>query len=81
MFELFGVGAVALTMALVEVTKKIGVPKRVSPVIALIIGLALGFIGFGFTSQGLIMGLATGTSAVGVYSGTKNVRQKVKEDE
>lgn len=76
MFELYGVGAVALILALVEIVKKIGLPTRFAPVVALIIGVTLGIIAYGFTAQGVILGLAAGASAVGVYSGTKNVVKK-----
>ncbi|PWA11078.1 hypothetical protein DCC39_10290 [Pueribacillus theae] len=79
MFELYGVGAVALCIALVEVAKKVGSPSRFSPILALIIGVVLGVCAYGMTAQGVVLGLAAGASAVGVYSGTKNVVLKEEE--
>lgn len=78
MFELYGIGAVGLIIALVEVAKKVGIPARFSPILALILGIAAGIVTYGATDvvQGIVLGLAAGASAVGVYSGTKNVMEK-----
>lgn len=81
MFELYGIGAVGLIVALVEIVKRVGVSSKLSPVIALVIGVALGFTAYGFTAQGVVLGLAAGASAVGVYSGTKNVAEGFGSDE
>lgn len=83
MFELYGIGIVGLIIALVEVAKKVGMPKHLSPILALVLGVAAGLVAFGAEdiAKGIVLGLAAGASAVGVYSGTKNVKNlSNKED-
>lgn len=81
MFELYGIGVVALIIALVEVAKKVGMSARFSPILALVLGVAAGLVAYGSTdiTKGIVLGLAAGASAVGVYSGSKNIVQGKNE--
>jgi len=85
MFELYGIGAVALIVALVEVFKKVGLPVKYAPLVSLAVGVCLGIVAFSSESitKAIILGLAAGASAVGAYSGTKNLfenRAEVKDN-
>lgn len=74
--EYAGVGLVFLIIGLLEVIKKAGLDARWVPLCSLALGLAAGFLIHGFdpslASESVVMGLAMGLSAVGLYSGTKN---------
>jgi hypothetical protein len=60
---------VAVTMGLIEVVKRTElVSNRFLPLIALVIGVGTFYIG---TSTSVLMGIATGLSAVGLFSGVK----------
>ena len=69
---------VGLIMALVEAAKRTGMPARFAPLLALVLGIGAGvfFIAPGDYAQGILFGIALGLSAVGLYSGTKNVVRK-----
>jgi len=65
---------VALTTGVVEAIKKIvGVDSRFLPLIALIAGIALTFLGgiTNLTSLTILTGLAVGLSAAGLFDHTK----------
>jgi len=79
--EYAGIAIVPLIIGLSEVIKKIGFNQKFIPVVNLILGLAAGII---FTSPGdikvgIIQGIFIGLSASGLYSGTKNVVQELKQ--
>lgn len=63
---------------LVEVAKKTGLPNRFAPLLAVALGIMAG-IGLrdpnASTAVGIIEGVVIGLSAVGMYSGTRNVFQ------
>jgi hypothetical protein len=75
------VGMVALIIALAEVAKNLGVNKKYIPLLDLVIGL----IGSFFIYQDLTMvyrvlvGIALGLSACGLFSGVKNTYESFKE--
>lgn len=74
MFEIYDVAILPIIIGLVELFKKVGVPAKALPFIALILGVAIGitYIAPGDIKQGLIVGVMLGLSASGLYSGTKN---------
>lgn len=75
------VGMVALIIALAEVAKNLGVNKKYIPLLDLVIGL----IGSFFIYQDLtviyrvLVGIALGLSACGLFSGIKNTYESIKE--
>ena len=75
---------VAVVIGLVEVAKRIGVPEKFAPLVSLILGLGLSFLGFVANpdlASTIIGGIIIGLSAVGLYSGTKNVIEGFKDNE
>lgn len=79
MEEIYGVALVPLILALVEMLKGIGLPAKFSSLVAVCLGLPAGiFLLYpADLSQGVIVGLALGLSAAGLYSGTKSVKKAV----
>ena len=67
--EYAGIALIPLVIGISEVIKKIGFNQKFIPVVNLILGLAAGII------QGIFIGL----SASGLYSGTKNIIQELKQ--
>jgi len=67
---------VGLIMALVQLAKQLGFPVKYSPILALALGIAAGvfIMSPGDVIQGIWSGIAMGLSAVGLYSGVKNVK-------
>lgn len=79
------VAQVAIIMAIAEVVKRLGLDKRYIPLVDVALGLAMGIgiyiVYFHMNPvEGVLVGLALGLSACGLFSGTKNVIQKIKED-
>lgn len=74
-----GIVAVPLIVGLVEVFKRAGLPRRFAPLVSMVLGLglSLGYMATGITGNGpslmdsLVIGIALGLSASGLYSGGK----------
>ncbi len=76
MFEVYNIAIIPLILGLVELFKRAGVSNRLSPFVAVILGVLAGI--FYITTdikQGIIIGLMLGLSASGLYSGSKNFVQ------
>ncbi len=78
------ISAVAIIIGIIEALKNFGLDTKMAPVVAVILGL---LISFGLSYYGetkafeaVIMGLAVGLSAVGLYSGAKNTAEKFRAD-
>jgi hypothetical protein len=75
-----GIPAVLLIMGLAELFKRMGLNAKIIPIINIVLGLAAGIaLNPNDTLKGIFIGLAVGLSASGLYSGTKNVIQGMKE--
>jgi hypothetical protein len=76
------VGQIAIIMALAEMIKRLDiVPKKFIPLIDVVLGIISGLVVFGYSMglgaiKGVILGLAIGLSACGLFSGIKNVTKK-----
>jgi hypothetical protein len=75
-------GQIALIIALAEMIKRLDiVPKKFIPLIDVALGIISGLVVFGYSMglgaiKGVILGLAIGLSACGLFSGIKNVTKK-----
>ena len=72
------VGLTALVIGLAELAKKVGCPTKYIPLIDLGLGLMGGIAVFGYeygygALKGIMIGLAIGLSACGLFSGIKNL--------
>lgn len=70
---------IALIIGLAELCKQVGVPSRWIPLVDLALGLASGLCIFGLAldlgvTKGIILGIAMGLSACGLFSGIKNLK-------
>lgn len=66
---------IAVVVALVQAYKLMGGPSRVAPLLAILFGIALGFLTiqpYDFR-QIILQGIVTGLSAAGLYSGARAV--------
>ncbi|GEN30199.1 putative membrane protein YGL010W [Cerasibacillus quisquiliarum] len=77
-FEIYDVALVPIIMGVVQVFKQIGLPKRFSPLLALLLGIAGGIFYVCPTDikSGIMVGIVLGLSATGLYSGSKNMIEK-----
>ena len=69
---------VALIIGLAELIKGLGIEKRWIPIVDLGLGLASGIFVYGIAQghgllNGIVLGIALGLSACGLFSGFKNV--------
>ena len=74
------VAQVALIIGLAELVKKVGLETRWIPLVDVALGLMSGICIFGLLmgygiAQGIVIGIALGLSACGLFSGIKNVAQ------
>ena len=74
---IYGLPIAAVIVGLVELAKGQGLPSRYAPVLAVVLGLAFATLGrlddptVGTWLQVELLGLITGLSASGLYSGAK----------
>lgn len=71
---------IALIIALAQLIKEVGCPTKYIPLIDLGLGILSGVVVFGiFMGQGILvgvlLGIAEGLSACGLFSGIKNVKE------
>lgn len=73
--QVYDIMLVPIVLGVVEVLKNVGLPKRFCPLVALILGVLIGvfYLGEIDIKQGILKGVYLGLSAVGMYSGTKNL--------
>ena len=74
---------IALIIGLAEIIKKLGLDTRFIPLIDLALGLISGIFVFGMylnygVAIGVIIGIAEGLSACGLFSGFKNLTQNIE---
>lgn len=74
---------VALIMALAQLVKELGVPSKFIPVIDVVLGVLSGVCVYGLLGKmgiayGIILGIALGLSACGLFSGIKNIKEALK---
>lgn len=80
-----GISAVVIIIGLIEVVKTVcGLDSKLAPVLAIVLGLAASF-GLAYYSdtvafEAVVTGLAIGLSAVGLYSGSKNVAERYRDE-
>lgn len=72
---------VALIMAIAELVKRLGLDSRWIPLVDLGLGILSGVAVYTIYSgmhpiEGVLLGMALGLSACGLFSGTKNVSKK-----
>lgn len=75
------VAQIALIMALAEVVKRLGLNTKFIPLVDLGLGIVSGLVVYwahlGFSPvEGILLGIALGLSACGLFSGIKNVTEK-----
>lgn len=78
------VAQVALIMALAELVKRLGLDARWIPLVDLMLGILSGVVIYTIYTglqviEGVVLGIALGLSACGLFSGVKNVSEKIKE--
>ena len=70
------ISAVGVIIGIIQALKNFGLDTKLAPAIAVVLGLAasFGLAYFGETKafEAIVLGLAVGLSAVGLYSSTKN---------
>lgn len=76
----YDIALIPLISGLVEVFKQVGIPKKYSLLLSIVIGILLSIV---YTDsidlkKGILMGVMLGLSASGLYSGTRSVHQTIK---
>ena len=71
------VAQVAVIIGLAEIIKRMGLENRFIPMVDLALGLISGIFVYGYLmeygiAQGIMLGIALGLSACGLFSGIKN---------
>jgi L-cystine uptake protein TcyP (sodium:dicarboxylate symporter family) len=73
---------VPIIMAIVELAKGLGIPKKFSALLSVVIGIALGlfYLHPMDLKLGILEGVVYGLTASGLYSGAKNTFQQIRDN-
>jgi len=67
--------AAPIVIALVQIVKNVGLTKRYTPIVALVLGLTVGLSFGGYTTlYNALLGVLTGLTACGLWAGSKTVK-------
>jgi hypothetical protein len=74
-YQVYDIAILPVIIGLVSLCIKMGLPKKLSPLIAVILGITAGivYIAPDNIQQAILAGVTIGLSASGLYSGAKNV--------
>ena len=86
LFLLTPASQVALVIGISEIIKRLGLPAKFIPLVDLFLGQLSGIGVFGLAlgqgiPNGIVIGLAIGLSACGLFSGIKNLTKKEGVDD
>lgn len=82
MFTYYDAVIIPLILGVVEVFKRLGMPSKFSPLVSLVLGILFGIFYLSAPlKEGILVGIMLGLSASGLYSGTKNLKEKEKKEE
>lgn len=72
--EAFGIALIPVLIGLVEVAKRVGLKNKYAPVFSIALGVIAGVVYAvpESLSGGILVGIALGLGASGLYSGAKN---------
>jgi len=79
---IYGMALVPVIMGMTELLKKIGIPKKYTPVFAIILGILCGFyyLAPDDPKKAIFLGIVIGLSSIGLYSGTKNTYEGLRNN-
>ena len=82
-FQVYDIAIIPLIVGVVAVFTTLGLPKKLAPVVSVILGILAGifYLSPEDISKGVLVGLTLGLSSVGLYSGTKNTVQLTLKDD
>lgn len=77
---------IGLIIGIAELCKRLGAPAKLIPVVDLVLGIVSGVCVYGISLgygilNGVMLGLALGLSACGLFSGIKNVAEAFADAE
>lgn len=81
-FSAYGLALIPAITALVEIAKRSGMPDRIAPLLALVLGLAAGlvYVAPDDWRAAILAGLVMGLSSMGLWSGGKTAVKAVQSD-
>lgn len=79
---IYGMALVPVIMGLVELLKRVGIPKKYVPVFAILLGILCGlyYLAPDDPRKAVFLGIVMGLSSIGLYSGTKNTYQGLRNN-
>ena len=68
----------SIIIGLLQIAKKLGLPEKYCPIVAVVLGIVLAILYVGATDikKAILVGIWIGLASVGLYSGFKNTVQK-----
>jgi L-cystine uptake protein TcyP (sodium:dicarboxylate symporter family) len=77
---IYDIAIIPLIVGIVELLKQIGLPSKFAALVSVLLGIAIGvvYLSPNDIKKGILVGLALGLAASGLYSGTKSTVEGIK---
>ncbi|MFO7294436.1 MAG: hypothetical protein C0P72_000275 [Clostridia bacterium] len=77
---IYDVAIIPLIVGIVELLKQVGLPSKFAALVSVILGIVIGIVYLSpdDIKKGILVGLALGLAASGLYSGTKSTAEGLK---
>ena len=78
--EIYDIAIIPLIIGVTELVKRLGLPDKFAAVLSAFLGVVIGlvYVAPENPSEGILVGLAIGLAASGLYSGVKNTAEGIK---
>lgn len=79
---IYGMALVPVIMGMTELLKRVGIPKKYTPLFAILLGVLCGFyyLSPDDPKKAVFLGIVIGLSSIGLYSGTKNTVEGLRNN-
>ncbi|NLK00059.1 MAG: hypothetical protein GX318_02325 [Clostridia bacterium] len=80
-FHVYGISLIPAIVGIIELAKRFGFPRWLSPILSLVLGFTAAFVYIapGQPREAILVGIVMGLSSVGLYSGSRSTYRALRK--